>query len=212
MSPLCPGVGGVVSPAKSATILSDIEILKILPRSGRSGPGFGGAGGSDRIEVLAVYGQITLHINALGLGCITLLGHACWALVQLLLLAAPRICGGRRDGRQGKFNSSICLPGYLYFDFSPVCLQGIYRYCKHVFSLGLRQTEAFEGAPFGVLKGKPKKPPKSIVGVRGPGHVTAPKSTHPMEEGTPNLAWLGLETCHGWSSCDRIALEPTFRK
>ncbi|CAJ1383436.1 unnamed protein product [Effrenium voratum] len=39
-------------------------------------------------DVLAVYGQITLHINALGLGCITLLGHACWALVQLLLLAA----------------------------------------------------------------------------------------------------------------------------
>eukprot|EP00434_Breviolum_minutum_P025983 symbB.v1.2.022967.t2/scaffold2072.1/size90432/5 len=39
-------------------------------------------------EVILVYLQIAIHINAVGLGAMTLLGHATWLLAQLLLTAA----------------------------------------------------------------------------------------------------------------------------
>ncbi|CAL1157451.1 unnamed protein product [Cladocopium goreaui] len=39
-------------------------------------------------EVVLVYLQIAIHINAVGLGAMTLLGHATWLLAQLLLSVA----------------------------------------------------------------------------------------------------------------------------
>ena len=39
---------------------------------------------------MLVYLQIAIHINAVGLGAMTLLGHATWLLAQLLLTVAPR--------------------------------------------------------------------------------------------------------------------------
>ena len=41
--------------------------------------------------MILVYLQIAIHINAVGLGAMTLLGHATWLLAQLLLTAVPWI-------------------------------------------------------------------------------------------------------------------------
>ena len=41
-------------------------------------------------KVVLVYLQIAIHINAVGLAAMTLLGHATWLLAMLLLSVAPR--------------------------------------------------------------------------------------------------------------------------
>jgi len=54
--------------------------------------------------VVLVYLQIAIHINAVGLGAMTLLGHATWLLAQLLLSVAPR----REDSIDGKTANVKC--------------------------------------------------------------------------------------------------------
>ena len=41
-------------------------------------------------KVVLVYLQIAIHINAVGLAAMTLLGHATWLLAMLLLSVDPR--------------------------------------------------------------------------------------------------------------------------
>ena len=68
---------------------------------------------------MLVYLQIAIHINAVGLGAMTLLGHATWLLAQLLLSVAPR----REDSIDGQklpmLNAILLFPtvySMIYID------------------------------------------------------------------------------------------------